>query len=464
MIPLPCRLPGIALAAVSLASVSFAQAIEVPLTFHEPSPDDSGYSPYGSSGVEFLPRCPEGEWKWPPLRGERPLWVQVPLGDSQFMAVIERWKETGRDRYRLHFDGNGNGDLTDDPTIDARLCRMHLGEVVLGESIRAGDQLFLARFEHPFTVEYRLGDRLLPYRLELLLQIWNPDRAPEEREPGPALVEEFGGSGLILRTDSGWRGEFDLGDERYRVMLGDYNGNGRFDDVAGSMPEGALLRLDGDMLFLTKEEEFSGREFCFFGDRLLLGERLFEVRVDLPHRRLHLLPYEGTRVPLTLPLPPEHLLLRGREAGGGVALIHPGETPHVPPGDYRIVRYDAIREEATGDRWHLIARGSSEAPFVAVTDPANNRLPMGEPFTAVAEVPAHAGASFDELPAERRQVPVEFRLEGAGGEHVDGLRRLSGTNSEVEMSSRSGSRPREPRYTVFTSDGGLVTQGTFEYG
>ena len=69
----------------------------------------------------------------------------------------------------------------------------------------------------------------------------------------------------------------------------------------------------------------------------------------------------------------ERLMLCPKKEGQSVMLLQPGKRTMVPKGTYRVLAYQALRNDAQGDLWKLIASGTKNTPFVTVSARATRR-------------------------------------------------------------------------------------------
>ena len=423
-------------------------AIEIPL-FYDRYPDKNAASRpsgYGHQPVRTVP--PLGDWKLPEgLAALQPLFTLVRLGDSKHLAVIAR--KVADDPYynRILFDRNGNGDLTDDDPLDG-----------VPRSYGGSGGYFDCSFP-AIDLEIDVGGRKMPYGLGLRLSGRMP--APNAEED-----EDFGSVRnlhVMVSPQCAYLGEFALDGVGYRVALGDATGNGRFDDRA-AQPENAhyadsRLFAVGDSFHLTTDDEFD-REGLPFGQHLVIGERLFEVRPDLAAGRLILTPRKDNVGTLELSGPMQSLALLSADDGQIAMLANAGARVPLPAGGWRLLEYQQIKKDEWGDEWLLSARGSEEAKPVAVPAGGAGRLAAGEPLQAIVEIYDR----YLQLAVTSGTLRIALGLAGCGKEQITDLRRVSGTNTQHKLAKRYSNRPQEATYRIIKPDGELVTSGSFEYG
>ena len=212
--------------------------IEAPLTY-QPFPEDltEGFFPllgYASQTVSTTP--PDGNWKLPESVS-RPLYCLITLGDMKRLAVLDRQSATDVFFTRICFDKNGNGDLTDDPSLDGSL------------NTNAGDDFCLVQFPWvDITVD--VNGKPLPYRFQPTLltpslksfseALRGPRLDPEEIKDLVQLTVSIRCAYVgAFATDKGLQPLVSAPPRTYHVALGDRNGNTRFDDriaQAGPFP------------------------------------------------------------------------------------------------------------------------------------------------------------------------------------------------------------------------------------
>jgi len=384
-----------------------------------------------------------------------PLFGVLTLGDSEFLVMIDRVKTDDAFYCRIHLDRNRDRDLTNDHPLDGTAQRF------------AGRDYALVMIPGECELEYRLGDRTLPYRLEFSLRGQQLDEF-DEAEIDPERLSRF--VYITARAQSWYEGEIQLDGHRYRLALGDRNCNGLYSDTAlvdenvmyvGRYP----LYATGDWFYATEEDELTTKDALVLGDHLIIGERLFELEISAAERRLTLTPRTDGLLPLELDPAPERLLANTPGFERVVMMLNPGAEAELPPGSYRLLQYRLVREAEEGERWVLEAKGTKETAYVQLSGSAGSCMEFAEPFTSVAEVPERMLEWAEQN--EGIEPRLYFNVEGRADELVSRLSRLSGTGGDIPMSTDKKDLPREPSYaiyTVSTNGGKLVKKNNFEYG
>ena len=133
----------------------------------------------------------------------------------------------------------------------------------------------------------------------------------------------------------------------------------------------------------------------------------------------------------------------------------------VPADTYRLLSYQTYRNDDQGDRWRLNAQGTNLSPFVKVDGNSKPVISLGEPFTPVVTTPPVQFAA-----EMKNHEYLQFNIVGAGEGIVNDINHISGNNSEIPRSRKTGNTnyPKEPAFRIVTSEGEVVHSGSFEYG
>jgi hypothetical protein len=447
-----------ALAAVFLifGTTAKADVLEIPLEF-ETSADADGMAPYGSSFTELLDEKPAGIEALPDLLSEKPRFGVFKLGESEFSYVLDASDGEAEHYDTVYLDGNGNGDLTDDPVLKGTIQEFEQG-------------FWYAIFEGTVSLEYELEGERLPYEVGVSISGTDVSRFLENLPEG-ADIDAFDVAGMSVNcsfsTGCYYSCSLELGDEECRVMLGDSDCDGRFGETAFidgrfGMGENSPLYASGDQLYLTAEEEFSYHDMAVMGDLLIVGELVFGIEVDIAGRRLLLTPVDEGLFPLELSDDPQRLVIHSRGFERTIMAFMPGPEISVPAGEYQLLNYTVYRSGENEDRWRLSANATRKSPFVTVAGDEAVSLEFGEPFVASVGLPFWF-ADVDEWSGQEN-IQLQFAVRGVGNEEVSDLALVSGAESSCEMSTEDEQRPLEPTYTILETDGKQVEKGSFEYG
>ncbi len=361
---------------------------------------------------------------------------------------------------RLHFDLNGNGDLTDDPVIEA-----------------------LA----PDNARYPRGYASFSFpRVDLTVEV-------DGAEIDYAFF--FSGSSRSLSIDgkqqyqyvyaslnaAAYReGQIMVGGQKLRIVVTDFNSNGRFDDLAGPDPDirysdGSVYLRPGDMIFVDPQPQHGFSYDVTMSDTQHHLART--IPIDGRFYDLEITP-AGDQLTVT-PSPrevghvshPDHVY-RGLVYGDlGVLKIASDDEgrARLPEGSWRLHSYTIDRtgyeptdeqtdaspsllQRLAGAMWgggqpartgptRVSARMTGEHAAFDVRAGETAELQFGPPYTPQVSV---AFLRDDQL-------SLDLSLVGVGGEVCSNL-------------LVQGGRPAKPAFTIADPEGNIVHRGTFEYG
>jgi hypothetical protein len=439
-------IPKLLAAYLVLSLTNAASAVEVPLKYVKYPHKPESYYPYGNAILQLTAECPAGKWKMPQLKSEHPLYAISKMGDKERLFIIDR-RQAGDSFYnRFYLDANGNNDLTDDPVIDGT-----------SSPDRSGRS---SRISFPAVdIKVEVNGRWLPYSFR-----------PEIFENKfTALTESNVRRNVSFRlaVNCCYEGEFQVNARRFRVILGDRNCNGRFNEKFtlpdyGRLPkEIGRIRIysTGDSLYLSGGEKVDRYDEQVCGDWILVNGKLFEVSISAANSLLTLIPVTEKLAALKLTMNTERLTLYTEDGKRCLSMYRPGEKIMVPQGKYRLLAYEVFRKDDQGDLWLLSASATLESPFITVNESSESVLEFGEPYLPHAPlVNVRSGAPS--------RCYLTFNVEGQGKEFLTDLRRIAGTKTHIPLSKAKNStdRPKEPAYRLAKADGEVVSQGVFKYG
>jgi hypothetical protein len=398
-------------------------AVDVALEF-EPFTQEKGTDCCPSFSVEVKKSLdkPEGSWSLPSFKSEFPVYALVALGDEERLLVLDQQSKDDLFYSRVYFDANANKDLTDDPVIDEEAPDEEGGHVyaVEGIALKAGNNSY--KYSFRLNVEYK---------------------GRKNKKPSEAGVKRS--LKLHLEPACWYRGRLDLEGGKYDICLMDQNGNGKFDDAAvlpdlAALATGTTMELVGDGLYIA-----SGGEICpdfslIVGDLLVVGNKTFRFDVRVEEELLTLAACDEAVARISLPMEAEQIGLFDPDNRRCVMIYGPGKEVALPPGKYHMYGYRALRKDAQGDLWSLIAAATRDTPGVRLVDGQKPTLKFGEPFKPFGEVPEWSIAGVQK--GFSQQASIEFVIEGSGGERVTD----------------------EPRFKVMETGGDVAAQGEFKYG
>jgi len=435
-----------------LAPAAATQVLEVPLTLEKRPDQGRVFFPLGITRLPGLLEAPEGEWKFPPLNSEVPIYSLANLGDGQILFILDR-KETKSPFYdRLYADTNGNRDLTDDPVLDVTATRRSIPGTEKGMSA-------YSQFRIDDAV-IQVGGKPSPYHFKVNAYYSNVRR--KRSGPGKPLevtvlkrtpAEAAAAVNLNLFTNAAYRGAFSLGDKTYHVILSDNNADGRFGrrmQLHGSRKLGAR----NDLLYLSTTNRFTYQDGMEIGDLLCLGGRVFGVEFHPSEGKLALTPKTENLVRVPLPMEVERLHFVSEDEATVIMAFRAGKAIALPAGRYRLHSYQVNRKDDGGNVWELKAAAEENSPVFSVGGGETPALAFGEPYVPTAKVLSLPG----------KGASLQLQVLGAGGEVLKHLRCLSANKSSLVRSARKKTLPLEPTYKVLAGNGEVAAQGTFKYG
>jgi hypothetical protein len=420
---------------IALWMTTAAYALDVPLTYVRHPDERDSFLPGGATALQGVLERPTGEWKLPQLTSKQPIYAFTEIGDKQRLLILDREKAADFFYNRLYFDANRNQDLTDDPVID--------GSFTVEE-----DQICLAAFPATDTT-VDLGETSLPYsfRVSLVYLYFGDDGRPDKELTSENLS-------LSILANCYYSGEFQLESQTYRVLLGDGNVNGRFDDKFSPLPPG------GDLLCVTSGAKPGPYDVQPLANLFLTKGTLFDVDIRTAESKMTLTPVTEDLAPLNLAMATERMTMGTERGWNFVVMYQPGNEVMIPRGNYRLLGYTAVRKDDQGDEWLLQAAAPS-SPVVTVNAGMSPTLNFGEPYVPSVGVPPWAR---DTVREGNTQLPLWLTVKGAAGEHLAELTRISGNRTRIPLSEENPNRPKEPTYKIVQPDGQIVAQGSFEYG
>ncbi|MHC4399275.1 MAG: hypothetical protein ACYTG0_06325 [Planctomycetota bacterium] len=367
---------------------------------------------------------------------------------------------------RLFFDRNHNGDLTDDGVIEAETP----------QGIMFPSNYANATFPRvDLTVDCE-GTKI---EYSFLLSVYCYSSGDYQ----------YGNASL---NAAAYRvGEITLNGKPHRIVLIDFNSNGRFDDVFGineeiQTPDNRIFPQYGDVLLVDPDSAIQGfrspydvttsPDQYYVSKLIHLDGRYYDLEVTAGGDKLTLEPSSVPVGHVTNPNDGFRAVLYGDQ---GLVKVTGGKSnpAALPVGKWKLFAYTIDRtgyeeEEPADDE------GAQEEPKTsllrALTEALGSSAPRigGPRFTLVS-----AQATRDHQPIEVREgetvalpfgppfkpvVTVDFMqgkevaqlgmsVVGSGGERCTALY-VNGTN------------PEEPTFTIRTADGEQVEQGNFEWG
>jgi len=420
--------------------------------------------------------------KEPKYKCERPLRDVATLGSDHYGLALDSsdFKSKGYDT--LYFDRNRNGDLTDDPVITPKPPP---------PGMRFGPRSTHHTFPRVDLVVNADGKKI-DYAFFFSDYLYFEEEGASEFHAGASLNAAAYRDGEIVHD----------GKSR-RVVLIDFNSNGRFDDAWKidsnvRMHDGTIHPTPGDMLLIdpdTKNHTYFGygatdrKERQLVSPLVCIDGRFYDLEIspagDTLALKLSSLPLGS----VTNPNPQFDAVLYGDK---GMVKISGGKAKPVPlpAGDWKLSQYtinvpkaeepatqpgsgeaatkpakkkpsllgalasifggsDDEREIDLRPRFTLVsATATQDCPSVTVHKGKTSALPFGPPFKPVVKVSYVRPAKESD---SERNAQLDLRIVGTAGEIC--------SNAMLD-----GERPPPPRFEITTAKGKSVHTGKFEYG
>jgi hypothetical protein len=383
----------------------------------------------------------------------------------------DRGRSSARSRVqglgRLYFDLNHNGDLTDDGVIEAEHER----------STSSGTYLY-SNFPR-VDVSIEADGTTMDYAFTFSVRV--------------RVADDYSYASASLNAAAYREGTIALDGKERRVVLIDFNSNGRFDDEfeireGWITPNRQVYPQYGDMVLIDPDVDASGYRSPY--DPTTTDARHFMSKLIHVDGRYYDLDVSAAGDELTLTpssLPLGHVTnsndgFRAAVYGekGFLKISGDGGKPvALPEGEWRLLSYTidqtgyeerpAEEKEAEKEqpslletlagalaalskaaprsisrpRYTLImGRATRDYPAVEVREGETAALPFGPPYKPTVKA---AGSS------RSGAVSLGMSLVGSGGEVCSNL-------------IVDGGRPKAPQFTITTPDGDEVAHGKFEYG
>lgn len=453
----------------------------------------------GSAGPKFaevIKKQPEQ------YNSKKPLRAVAELGDGHYGFVLDT-PDADSDRYtRLLFDLNHNGDLTDDEPYEAKspqagmrqgywncvFPRIDLAIQIDGEkadysfsmtvfSQMIGGYSMVLSVEEGETVEE--GEVVGVVRDEAVVEV--ADEAVVVRESSP--VEQVSSYISVTLQSAAYRqGEVELNGKTRKVVLLDFNSNGRFDDPM-TIPQGDMqlgFPEMGDLLLFDPQKavqagfDYTGLMKNQVAKVTSIDGKLYDLVVSPGGDRLEL---TVSSIKTGFLKPPTEGFSATLFGELGMLTIEGDQSQplEAPAGTWRLYSYTLDMTE----QWKKMKEsGEAEPEQRSLLEAISSALlgSASSSATAITQLQATAGGESQVIEIVAGQtidfpftgvfkpvvtvtgrerdgqtVQLNLSLVGAGGERC--------TSLLVE-----GGRPEEPSFTISTLDGEEVASGVFEWG
>lgn len=371
------------------------------------------------------------------------------LGDAIAPPAPSRPENKAVSYTRLYFDLNHNGDLTDDEVIEATAS----GTYSIFPTVELTIDVDGKQLDYAFT--FRVYSR---------------------------VTSSYAYASASLNSAAYREGEITLDGKKRRVVLIDFNSNGRFDDaVSFRTNDGAVSWVMGDMLYIDPNSPrmsrslFSaasgGNQYCV-SKLISVDGQFLDLVIDPSGETLSLGPTSVPQGHVTNPNKGFSAVVYGDQ---GILQISPDDSGEasVPAGEWRLLYYSIDRTETPKPEaekkdeeksvldvlgsalampppptaplgpTRVSARTTGDVKPVKVVEGKTTEMPFGPPYTPKVSV--------ETIQTGQSAISLGMSLVGIGGEVCSGL-------------TINGKTPSAPEFTISTKAGEEVATGTFKYG
>jgi hypothetical protein len=394
-------------------------------------------------------------------QAQQPLRGVAKLGADEYLFVLDAKDEKSRGFNRLLFDGNHNGDLTDDKPLEGS-GRNSFGDFMQCTFPRVDLQLETAGVKYDYS---------------FVMQVFCN------------FSKQFSYASAALNAAAYREGEISLAGKKWKVALVDFNSNGRFDDALRirtdvHTPDGQLFSVPSDRLVLDPE---SSREYAYdlidAGNQRAVSKlveidgRFYRMQVAPSGAQLTLTPADVTTGELVCPGDEFRALVCSDEACLTVRASR-SKPARLPVGTWRLLSYrieqvqpapaqppakpaepqaksrslfDALAAAFFGSsrkpvspgptRAIVTAHASEKTPPLEIRQATSAKLTVGPPYRPVVRT----------FTSGKDAVQLQLSIVGAAGETCTNMRLGNG-------------RPPAPEFTIFDPKGAVVQRGQFSYG
>ncbi len=357
------------------------------------------------------------------------------LGSDHYAFVLDSTDLKSKGYDLLHFDLNHNGDLTDDKVVKA---------TPLSGTRRSRG---IPRRTFPcVAVTVNADGTDVDYAFYLRAYARHYGSGQGEAISARAYLQS-----VVYRD-----GQVVLDGKRHRIIVLDFNGNGRFDDETEineqvRLVDGRLYATRGDMLLIDpdiKNAMVTGygvtdrKERHLVSSLICIGGRYYDMEVSAAGDEISL---EPTGLPMGSVVNPsssfDAVLFSGKVF---VKISCEADKPvPLPAGDWRLLQYTINAGKAGQSPTLVSAGGMRDGKPVKVAKGQTAKLAFGPPYTPKVTIssPSRGGQ-----PAR-----LGLKIMGVGGEICSNLR-------------VKGNRPEAPTFEVATPKGKVIERGKFRYG
>jgi hypothetical protein len=358
---------------------------------------------------------------------------------------------------RLYFDHDGDGDLTDEKIVEADSTSNYEERNYFSTSF--------PRIDVPIEIESAKLDFAFTLRVTAYA---SGDHGYVTGSVNAAAYRE---------------GEITLGGKKHRLVLIDFNSNGRFDDVPEvntsiRTSDNRVYASSGDRLYVDPDmgatsrspyDITSGDDLFDVSKLIHLDGRFYEMTVSPSGDKLTLEPSAVAIGYVANPTEDFCAVVYGDLGLVKIRSDESGKAP-LPAGSWKLKNYTLDRTgfeqkkadpkaepsilgvlaealgptvEARAPRSTIVsATATTKYEAVEVKQDETVDLPFGPPYRPMVDIEYRQGTN---------QVSLGMSLIGSAGETCTDMR-------------INGNQPGKPKFTIATADGKTVAEGEFEYG
>ncbi len=364
---------------------------------------------------------------------------------------------------RLYFDLNHNGDLTDDGVIEAKSA-----------SASSMNQATFPTVELTIDVDGKKVDYAFTFSVYSYQS------------------STYAYANASLNSAAYRDGEIVLDGKKLRVVLVDFNSNGRFDDVGGinetvKVSDGRLYPKVSDMLYIDPQpltayrnpyDSTSSKDQYQVNKLIAWGDRFYDVKIDPSGETLSLEPSSVPVGYLKNASKGFRAVIYGDQGALEIESNDEGKTP-VPEGQWKLMSYtieqsETAKPDADKGKVEEKEEGSiMELLSSALSTPSSRTTTTPRPRPTV--VSASATADFKAVKVVADET-VEMKFGPPYQPRVEAQNLRKGTTASLSMSligaggetcsslSVNGRQPSAPEFTISRKDGEEVAAGKFKYG
>jgi hypothetical protein len=405
-------------------------------------------------------------------KSEHPLRGVAALGPHLYGFALDTTKSDSNEYTQLHFDLNRNGDLTDDKVIEGKSMEADSTPGYLPEGYWG------CQFPR-VDVKLDFAGRSVDYSFFLIAYSAFTDVITSFDSEETAKPTKVRFVSAALQPACYREGEILLGGKTRRVVLLDFNSNGKFDDKVQIRQSsgGRATPAYGDAMLIDPEPQAQPVGYDWTETQMTaltsIDGALFDVKVTPGGDRLTIAP---SSVPVgRVKLPCDGFRGTIYSESSVVKLDGSKSEPvALPVGAWKLMSYtidltdqwaekekqeskatsllSALTDALTGVAGSVVSRtrttrihasGTTGVKDLVVREGQTTALPFGPPFKPIvtASTPIRSGQT----------VRLGLQLTGAGGESC----------SSIVV---DGKKPDKPEFTITTAAGEEVATGSFEYG